>query len=88
MGMGIPILMGVRGEAMDLVREGGAGLAVEPEDEDALLEGFARILAGEGGPFAESGREFVSRRFDRDVLAKRYLEVLEAAGKGGRRAAT
>jgi colanic acid biosynthesis glycosyl transferase WcaI len=83
MGMGIPILMGVQGEAMDLVLEAGGGLAVEPENEEALIEGFARILGEGGEAYGRAGREFVARRFDRDVLAAAYLHTLETKMRAG-----
>jgi glycosyltransferase involved in cell wall biosynthesis len=80
MGMEVPILMGVEGEALDMVREAGAGIPVEPDNPQSLLEGCRRIFAEGGERFGKAGREFVTRRFDRDRLAADYLEVLREKG--------
>ncbi len=80
MGMGVPILMGVKGEALDLVQGAGAGIPVEPDDADSLLKACRRILSEGGKRYGEAGRAFVARRFDRDNLAREYLEMLHAMG--------
>ena len=77
MGMGIPILMGVEGEAMGLVEEAGAGLAMDPGNVESLLAGCEALLNGPSAAYGEAGRRFVVRRFDRDALASDYLEVLK-----------
>lgn len=78
MGMEIPILMGVRGEALGIVLDAGAGIAVEPDNPDSLVEGCRRMYSGDAGhEFGRSGRTFVTARFNRDNLAADYLEVLK-----------
>ena len=79
MGMEIPILMGVAGEAAELATQAAAGLTIPPEDDGALIEGFARIVAEGNGGYGRAGRAFVARAFDRDALAKDYLDLLAAA---------
>jgi glycosyltransferase involved in cell wall biosynthesis len=76
MGMAIPILMGVQGEALKIVLESGGGIPVEPENVDSLLEGCRIIYSAGGDAYGRPGRDFVTRRFDRDVLARDYLGVL------------
>lgn len=78
MGMEIPILMGVQGEALDLVLEAGAGIPVEPDDADSLLAGCRKIFSEGGKRYGVAGRNFVVRRFNRDILAVEYTEVLRA----------
>jgi glycosyltransferase involved in cell wall biosynthesis len=77
MGMEVPILMGVEGESLDIVLEAGAGIPVEPDDADALVEGCRRLFEGDSAGHGRAGRAFVARRFDRDALAAQYIEVLE-----------
>ncbi len=84
MGMGIPILMGVQGEAMDLVIKAEAGFAMEPEDPDSLISGCEAIEARRDSGFGNAGREFVTRHFNRDILAADYLELLKAQAGGVR----
>ncbi|HEY8376727.1 MAG TPA: glycosyltransferase family 4 protein [Nannocystis sp.] len=77
MGMGIPILMGVEGEARDLVLAARAGLPVEPDDPDSLVRACDQLFAGDSPALASSAREFVARHFDRDILARDYLDLLQ-----------
>lgn len=66
MAMGKPILIGVRGEASEMVTEAGAGISVAPEDVEAMAQamiGLARRPASE--------REAMGRRA-RDAYVLRY----------------
>ena len=76
---GTPILLGVEGEAADIVEESEAGLAFEPEEPTALLDAIQRLRSNptETSAMTQNGPAFVSRHFDRTVLARRYLELLE-----------
>jgi glycosyltransferase involved in cell wall biosynthesis len=76
MGMGIPILMGVQGEALEIVREAGAGIAVEPDNPESLIEGCRALYSESASGHGESGLRFVRKRFNRDALADEYLRVL------------
>jgi glycosyltransferase involved in cell wall biosynthesis len=57
---------------------------VPPEDVDALAAAVTRLAADPGrrAALAARGRPYVAERFDRKLLAARYLEVLEAAVRG------
>lgn len=84
MGMGVPIIMGVEGESLDIVLKAGAGIPMEPEDPESLLAGCRTMFAADASGYRMSGRDHVTRHFDRDVLAARYLEILEAVARLGR----
>lgn len=76
MAMNVPIIMGVRGQARDIVLEARGGLAMTPEDEDSLIAGIEAIhLRPEA---CCQGRDYVIRHFDRDELAWRMLGELTA----------
>ncbi|MCX4242759.1 glycosyltransferase family 4 protein [Paraliomyxa miuraensis] len=79
MGSGRPMVLGVRGEAERLLRDAGAGWAVTPEDPDALAEAIRRAKADpeECRRRGAAGRAFVCEHYDRDRLARRYLEELQ-----------
>jgi glycosyltransferase involved in cell wall biosynthesis len=47
MAMGVPILLGVDGEARAIVEEAGAGIAFRLEDADGLVAGIRRLMADE-----------------------------------------
>jgi glycosyltransferase involved in cell wall biosynthesis len=87
MAVGRPILLGVEGEARALLERAGAGIAVPPENADALAQAILRLrrdpaLARRCG---ESGRAFVQREFRREGLASRYLELLHLVATAGAR---
>jgi len=77
--LGIPILLGVDGEARKLfIDQGKAGLYFEPENQIALA---ICILELEKKPYiaqkmGEQGKEFVSENFDREKIAFSFKEYL------------
>ena len=75
-----PIILGVAGEARDLVTEGQAGVVFEPGNAASLSAAVLALvqqpaLARELGA---NGRRFVTAQFDRRVLARRFETVLAA----------
>ena len=79
MAMGRPIVLGVDGESRELIEAGGCGLCIEPENDEDLASAILKLaknpqLAKELG---EKGKSHVASRFDREILAKEYLEILE-----------
>lgn len=83
MAMGRPIVMGVQGESLEIVRRAGAAVEMIPDSAESLVEcvtalrddhAFARQLG-------ESGRAFVAEHYSRDELAQQMLAILkDAAG--------
>jgi glycosyltransferase involved in cell wall biosynthesis len=79
MGAGKPVVLGVGGEAREILELSGGGVTVAPEDARALAEAVAD-LAGDAAKrehMGESGRLFVEKEFCRSVWAKRYIEWVE-----------
>src|SRR5690606_16727418 len=79
MAMQRPILMGVRGEALAIVLEAGAGIEIEPESPQELVAAIDR-LSGDRAlcrSMGASGLTYVAERFDRTRLADEYLTLLE-----------
>jgi glycosyltransferase involved in cell wall biosynthesis len=78
---GRPIVASLEGEAAEILAASGAAIVVPPEDATAVAKAIAR-LAGDSNlraDLAASGRPFVAAHFDRQVLAQRYLQILEGA---------
>lgn len=77
MAMGIPVLHGVVGESAAIVEQEGVGLAVEPENPQALCDGIRRMR--EDRPWrqamARRGPE-AATKYDRSNLALSMLGVL------------
>jgi glycosyltransferase involved in cell wall biosynthesis len=86
MAMGRPIIMGVPGPARDIVLQSGAGLAMEPESVQSLIDTVVTLadnpsLASRMG---RTARQRVLAEFNRDVLAERFLRLIEeVAGQSG-----
>ena len=79
MAMARPIIMGVEGESLEIVERAGCGVAIEPENDRELAAAVERLakdpqLTRELG---ENGRRYVVENYDREKLARKYLEVLE-----------
>jgi glycosyltransferase involved in cell wall biosynthesis len=79
MGMGIPIVLGVEGEARTLVETAGAGIAIEPENARALADAIMVLAedAARRASIAECASTFVRQHFDRKVLAARYTAMMQ-----------
>jgi glycosyltransferase involved in cell wall biosynthesis len=86
LGMERPVVISVDGEARALVERAGAGVFVEAENVDALV-GAIGELAEKREDLAEmgqSGRRYVLEHYQRDRLARRYLDLLESIREKGR----
>jgi colanic acid biosynthesis glycosyl transferase WcaI len=74
-----PVILGVDGQARAILEEANGGLAIDPENVDALLNAIL-CLAGNRGMAQElgrNGRDFIVRRFSRHQTAERYIRVLD-----------
>jgi glycosyltransferase involved in cell wall biosynthesis len=76
MAMDVPIVMGVRGGAQEIVLEARAGVAMTPGSHESLLACIDEIRAR--GRHAFRGRQYVARHFNRSDLAMRMLGVLSS----------
>lgn len=79
MSMGKPIILGVEGEAKDILLSTGSGICIRPEDSSGLASGILELYEDRGTyrKYGASGRSSAISTFDRTVLAGIYLELLE-----------
>jgi len=79
-----PILLGVEGEAQRTLERAHAGVAFPPEDGAGLAKVILRLRSDRGAldRMGRQGRRFVERGYSRDVLARRYAELLRACCDG------
>ena len=76
--IGKPILMGVEGNAADLVMNAGAGLAFKPESPQSLVDELKRLMAmpkGEQAAMGALGRAF----YDRALAFEIGVDAIEKA---------
>lgn len=83
-GMKRPIINGVSGFAAEFVKESGSGINIEPESSQQLVQAVRKLKADPAlcRALGQSGFEYVSTHFDRDRLAKDYLEHIENVANG------
>ncbi len=79
MAMARPIVLGVEGEARELLENACAGMAITPESAKDLAVAVSK-LSGDAELSARFGRKglvYVREHFDRSKLASRYIEILK-----------
>ncbi|MEX2283729.1 MAG: glycosyltransferase family 4 protein [Gemmatimonadota bacterium] len=82
---GRPILMGVRGNAADIVREANAGVCFPPDDPAALAEAVRSLVnatADEREQQGRNGREFYRNRLCMEVGIQRFEQLFTEAALG------
>jgi glycosyltransferase involved in cell wall biosynthesis len=80
MALGVPMILGVEGEAKALMEQAGAGIAITPEDDAELAAAILRLADDRalGRQIGASAQAFVRAQFDRERLAHAYLAEFEA----------
>ncbi|MGZ8996820.1 MAG: glycosyltransferase, partial [Rhodospirillales bacterium] len=79
MAMGKPIILGVRGESLELVKAADAGIGIEPENADALASTIRRLADDKAlcHRLGTNGQTCVRANFDRRQLAAKFLVLLK-----------
>jgi len=80
MAMQCPIVLGVEGEAKNLLEEAKAGVAITPENASELAAAVCELADNpeRAGRFGRQGRDFAAAHFDRAKLASDYLDLLRS----------
>ena len=78
MAMGRPIVLGVGGEAREIVEEAHAGLVIEPESSASLCAAVLKLAQDPAlvQQLGANGQAYASAHCDRRVLARRFEAVL------------
>ena len=74
-----PVILGVEGQARQIIEEAGAGIVIEPENSEALVTAISRLSADHelGTALGQKGREHILQHFSRANTAEKYLDVLQ-----------
>lgn len=80
MAMSRPIIIGVEGEAREIVRASASGVEMNPGDKNSLVQAVCQLADHPEltAKLAAAGRPFVAANYTRDLLADQYLEILKA----------
>jgi len=78
MGCAVPIIYSGAGESVDLIKEAGAGLTVEPENSQAMAEAIRKLaqMPDGGKSLGVNGRHYVEKNYDWDSIIKNWLKDL------------
>lgn len=78
-GMARPVIMGVQGNAAEIVQAAEMGLFMEPENEKDLVAAVYKIAdtPGLARTLGQAGHAYITEHFDRDILARKYLQVIQ-----------
>jgi colanic acid biosynthesis glycosyl transferase WcaI len=74
-----PVILGVAGQALAILEEAHAGLAIEPEDSQALGNAIRYLSANPeiARELGLNGREYIVRKLSRRHTAEKYILMLE-----------
>jgi len=78
-----PIVLGILGEAKELLDRGECGIAITPESGEELAQAVAKLADDPAlrQRLGHAGHAMVCREFDRKVLALQYLKLLESRAR-------
>jgi len=73
-----PVVLGVEGDAAELLTDASAGICIEPENAEQLVAAMLELARDNDlrERCGHSGREYVMKYFDRNVLANNYLKLM------------
>jgi colanic acid biosynthesis glycosyl transferase WcaI len=74
-----PVILGVDGQARAILEEARGGLAIEPENSEALVDAIRDLAANRefARELGQNGREYIVRKFSRRQTAEKYICTLE-----------
>jgi glycosyltransferase involved in cell wall biosynthesis len=81
-----PVILGVEGQAREILEQAHAGVVIEPERADALVSAISKLEAdsNQGAIMGQNGRKYSLEHFSRANTADRYLQVLDEVLNGAR----
>ena len=79
MACGRPVILGVDGQARQVLDEAQAGVFVEPENQDALVQAIRHLYQDSTvrQTLGRNGRNYILEHLSREQTAKLYTTVLE-----------
>ncbi len=72
-----PILLGVQGQAQEILEKYGAGVCFEPENETDFLEKLYLLKDVNVYEKCQAGCEVLAKEYDRKVLANKMLKIIK-----------
>jgi len=81
-----PVILGVGGQAREIIERSRAGICIEPENADQLCDAILQLRKQNWlrESLGRNGREYIIRNLSRDRTADEYLQVLNEVIPGAR----
>lgn len=78
-----PVIVGVDGQAREIVEAAEAGLTIDPENAGALTQAIQTLEANRSlsADLGKKGREYILQNLSRAHTAKKYIDVLQRLTK-------
>ena len=78
-----PVILGVRGQAKQLLEAAGGGVCIEPDNPQALCSAILRLQQQPAmcAEIGRNGRSYIVRELSREKTALQYLSMLQAVLK-------
>jgi colanic acid biosynthesis glycosyl transferase WcaI len=75
-----PVILGVDGQARQIIDDAGAGIVIEPENSEALVAAISQLSDDRelGVTLGQKGREYIVQHFSRGRTAEKYIAVLKS----------
>ena len=86
MACGRPVILGVDGQARQIIETAKAGIFIEPEDPVALAQAVTQLYldAGLRKALGHNGRQYILENLSRAQTAETYIRVLEKLSAKGK----
>jgi colanic acid biosynthesis glycosyl transferase WcaI len=74
-----PLILGVDGQARDIMEQARAGVFIEPENPEELVSAVIRLAKGRAlrEELGKNGRRYILQNFSRERKAFHYIEILQ-----------
>jgi glycosyltransferase involved in cell wall biosynthesis len=81
-----PVILGVGGQAREIIERSRAGICIEPENSDQLCDAILKLRKEDWlrESLGRNGREYIIRNLSRERTADEYLQVLNEVIPGVR----
>jgi glycosyltransferase involved in cell wall biosynthesis len=74
-----PVILGVDGQAREILERSRGGIVIEPENVEALISSILTLAANQAmaNECGRNGREYIIQEFSRRRLAEKYIYELQ-----------
>ena len=74
-----PIILGVHGEAQEIITSSNSGIIMKPGDKNSMIECIEHLYGNHAllQTLGENGNKYVKKNYNRDNLASQMIHIIE-----------